>query len=317
MKILIIDPFSEKFISHLHRSGYDFTYLPDSKPQEIFEIIESYHILIINSKISIDKKIISKAKNLKHILRAGIGTDHFDMAALAERDIKVKITPGANADSVAEHTIGILLALQHKLYNAWNQVQKLEWKREENRGTEIKGKTIGIIGYGHTGSAVAHRLSSFGCKIIAYDKYKTHFGDTFIQETTLAQIQKEADILSLHIPLSEETRNMINTDFLNQFQKNIVLLNLSRGEIVKTEDLLHALKTGKVIATGLDVLENEKLHTLTPLQKETYQQLFQHKNIIVTPHIAGWSQESKINIEARIFLFLTELIPDNHKINPK
>ncbi len=309
MKILLIDDFSPEFISELAFRGNDFRYFPESKRPEILDIIGQYEVLIMNSKVKIDKDIIDKAYRLKYILRAGIGTDHFDLEYLSEKGITVFITEGANADSVAEHTVGMMLGLRHNLFRSFEEVRQFEWKREENRGAELKGKTVGIIGYGHTGSAVARKLSGFECRVLAYDKYKTGFGSREVEEVGMEQLSAECDILSLHIPLTEETKGMVTFDFFQSFQKRITFLNLSRGEILVTEALIAGLDAGILTSAGLDVLENEKFSTLTAKQKAEYENLFQRKNVILTPHIGGWSFESKQNIERALMEHLRRLIP--------
>lgn len=301
MKILLIDVFSDKLIADLQAIATKVSYLPQATKSEILRILPEYEILVLNSKISIDKTVIDCATNLRLVLRAGVGMDHFDLPYLAEKGILALNTAGANADSVAEHTIGMLLSLRHNLVQANAEVKQFFWNREANRGREIGGKTVGIIGFGHTGSAVAMKLQGFGCKILAYDKYKTGFGDDRVGEVDLATIFAEADILSLHIPLTAETNAWVDADFFAQFRKNITFLNLSRGEIVVLSDLIKMLDTGKVQAAALDVLENEKFATLTETQKAVYERLFSYNNVILSPHIGGWSVESKENIEKAIF----------------
>lgn len=301
MKILLIDVFSDKLIADLQAIATKVSYLPQATKSEILCILPEYEILVLNSKISIDKTVIDCATNLRLVLRAGVGMDHFDLPYLAEKGILATNTAGANADSVAEHAIGMLLSLRHNIAKANQEVKQFFWNREANRGREIGGKTVGIIGFGHTGSAVARKLQGFGCKILAYDKYKTGFGDDKIREVDLATIFAEADILSLHIPLTDETNAWVNADFFVQFRKNITFLNLSRGEIVVLFDLIKMLDMGKVQAAALDVLENEKFDTLTDIQKTLYERLFSYSNVILSPHIGGWSVESKENIEKAIF----------------
>lgn len=299
-QILLIDTFSPHLLQQLENVGNKVDYRPESQREEILSIIENYEILVLNSKVNIDKPLIDKAKKMKLVIRAGVGMDHFDLTYLAEKGIVAANTAGANADAVGEQTIGMLLALHHKIVAANTQVKQFQWVREDNRGLEIKGKTVGIIGYGNTGSAVARKLQGFECNILAYDKYKTNFGNDFIKEVSLETIFDEADILTLHIPLTKETRNWINHDFIHSFKKTITLLNLARGEIVVLADVNAALATGKLRAAAFDVLENEKFYTLTNDQKENYTQLFARENVIFTPHIGGWSVESKISIETEI-----------------
>lgn len=308
MNILLIDSFSDKLIAELKAIATKVTYLPHATKSEILAILPNYHALILNSKIHIDKEVIDIATNLKLIIRAGVGLDHFDLPYLTQKGIEALNTAGANADSVAEHAIGMLLALRHNIVQANAEVKQFIWNREANRGGEIGGKTIGIIGYGHTGSAVARKLQGFNCKIIAYDKYKTGFGNAYVKETDMKTLFSQSDIVSLHIPLSDETRNLANTTFFNSFQKNITFLNLSRGDIIVLEDLITALDLGKVQAAALDVLENEHFFNLTERQKSLYNILFANKKVILTPHIGGWSFESKDNIEKMILEFVTQRI---------
>lgn len=299
-QILLIDAFSPHLLQQLENIGHKVDYRPEIQRDEVVSIIENYEILVLNSKVNIDKPLIDKAKKIKLIIRAGVGMDHFDLDYLAEKGIVAANTAGANADTVGEQTMGMLLALHHKIVAANAQVKQFQWIREDNRGIEIKGKTVGIIGYGNTGSAVARKLQGFECNILAYDKYKTNFGNNFVKEVNLQTIFDEADILTLHIPLTKETRNWVNHDFLHSFQKTITFLNLARGEIVVLADVNAALATGKIRAAAFDVLENEKFTTLTNSQKEIYTQLFARDNVIFTPHIGGWSLESKERIEEEI-----------------
>lgn len=300
MKLLLIDPFSDSLLHALTAQGHQLNYLPDAEREEVEARIHLYDGLILNSKLRVDKILIDKAIRLRFVIRAGVGLDHFDVPYLEEKGIKALNTAGANADSVGEHTVGMLLALRHKLMQANAEVKRFEWRREANRGLEIKGKTVGIVGYGHTGTAVAKKLRGFECRILAYDKYKSGFGTDGVEEVGMQRIFEEADILSLHIPLTDETRAMIDGDYLAGFRKNITFLNLSRGEIVRTSELLKALETGKVNAAALDVLEQEKFDKLTESQRTIYQQLFDCPNVILSPHVGGWSVESKANIERAI-----------------
>lgn len=300
MKLLLIDPFSDWLLQALTAQGHEPDYLPDIKREEVAGCIHLYDGLILNSKVRVDKELIDRAVCLRFVIRAGVGLDHFDVAYMEGKGIKALNTAGANADAVGEHTVGMLLALHHKLMQANVEVKQFEWKREANRGLEIKGKTVGIVGYGHTGSAVAKKLRGFECKILAYDKYKKGFGTDWVEEVEMKRIFEEADILSLHIPLTPETHAMLDWDYFGRFHKNITFLNLARGEIVRTTDLLRALAAGKVRAAALDVLEQEKFDRLTESQRATYQRLFERPNVILSPHVGGWSVESKANIERAI-----------------
>lgn len=308
MKILLIDTFSPNLLDALTALKHEVNYRPDIQKEEVLSLIQDYEILILNSKVNIDKELIDRGKRLKLAIRAGVGMDHFDLEYLAEKGIIAANTAGANADAVGEQAVGMLLALRHKIAVANAQVKDFQWIREANRGVEIKGKTVGIIGFGNTGSAFARKLQGFDCEIIAYDKYKTNFGNEYVKEVSLETIFQQSDILSLHIPLTKETHSWVNEDFFQSFSKAITFLNLSRGEIVVLPDLIQALQDKKVLFAGLDVLENEKFATLSATQKEHYSQLFFLENVIITPHIGGWSVESKERIEKEIVKIVAEQI---------
>jgi D-3-phosphoglycerate dehydrogenase len=300
MNILLIDPFPPKMLAQLRDLGHPVSYQPDWTKQEVMAHLGEVDILVMNSKVNADADLIAAGPNLKMVCRAGVGMDHFDLPLLERRGILAFNTPGANAIPVAEQAVGMLLSLLHNIVRADQQVHRWQWRREENRGTELHGKTVGIIGYGNTGSALARCLSGFGCRILAYDKYKFGFGTPLIKEVTLDQIHAEADILSLHIPLTEETSGWVDAKFLAEFVKPIWLLNLSRGPIMPLEGLIAALAAGHVMAAGLDVLENERLDQLTPVQKARLETLFADQRVIFTPHIGGWSHESLDRINDRI-----------------
>jgi D-3-phosphoglycerate dehydrogenase len=197
---------------------------------------------------------------------------------------------------VAEHTLGLLLNLCNKIDAANDEVRQKVWDREGNRGIELMHRTFGIIGYGFMGEAVSKRLSGFGCKVIAYDKYKTNYGNPYVEEVSLEELRERADIVSFHVPLTAETRLYVNDEFIEQFKKNIILLNTARGEILPLSTLVKYLKSGKIIAAGLDVLENEKLAKLTDEQDQLMSELFKMTNVLLTPHVGGWTVESYIKI---------------------
>ena len=306
MRILITDRFPQSFVQALREFDADLAYLGESSPDVVRTSLQEAEVLVINSKIKLDSDTLLMAPKLKLVCRAGVGLDHFDLPELARRNIRVVSTPGANAPTVGEQTVGMLLSLLHNIPKANYQVKKFVWEREANRGIELMGKTVGIIGYGNTGMAFAKRLSGFGCKVLAYDKFKTGFSDNWVREAQLAEIFKESNILSLHIPLTEETYHLVDGSFLLKFRNKIVLLNLSRGPIVETAALLEELKSGKVLAAGLDVLENEKIDLPESLggpnsvQNAILKQLFALEQVLVTPHIGGWSFESLERINLRL-----------------
>lgn len=283
--------------SMLKEIGYTTVYAPKITREEILSCIPNFEGLIIRSKTTIDKELLDKANSLKFIGRAGAGLDQIDVLEVEKKGIHLVNAPEGNRDALGEHAMGLLLSLTNNIVKANQEVTNFIWDREGNRGSEISNLTIGLFGYGNMAQSFAKRLKSFGCKILAYDKYRSNYSDEYTQQASLEQIQQEADVLSLHTPLTNETKAFINLDFLNHFKKNIWLINTSRGEIVPVKDTLTLLNNGKIKGASLDVLEKEKFNTLSKGEKETYNELFQLTNVIITPHIAGWSFESyqKIN----------------------
>lgn len=308
MHVLVIDEFPADFLEKLQQMPVSVQYMAANTPEEVLESLPPCEVLILNSKIRVDQAAVDRAPGLKLVVRAGIGMDHIDVPYLESKGIAVRNTMGANADSVGEQTIGMLLALRHNLHRTDPQVKRFAWIREENRATEITGKTVGIIGYGNTGHAVGRRLAGFRCRVLAYDKYKSGFGHDHVEESTLETLFEEADILSLHIPLTDETRNWVDDAFLARFRKPITLLNLARGPILDLGALIRALDTGRVVAAALDVLVNEKLDTLTELQRSQYENLFARDNLLLSPHIGGWSHESLRNINDKVLEHVKELL---------
>ncbi len=294
--ILIVDKLHTSIFQFLENIGFAYEYLPEINREQILEIIPKYDGLIIRSKTKIDKEFLIKAINLKFIARAGAGLDLIDLKEAESKNIQLFSANEGNKDAVAEHTIGMILMLFNKLATANFEVKNNIWQREPNRGIELMGKTWAIIGYGNNGQATAQRLSGFGVKVISYDKFKTNFTDQFAIPASMKYIFENADIVSLHIPLTSETNRLVDKDFLGKFKKNIFLLNIARGEIVVLKDLLAELKSGKVAGACLDVLENEKLANLSADEKLIFNQLIALPNTIFTPHIAGWTHESYIKI---------------------
>ncbi len=280
----------------LQSIGLEPDYQPLIKREGILEILKNYEGLIIRSKTKVNKEFLVNAPNLKFIGRAGAGLDLIDIDEAQRLEIEIFAANEGNRVAVAEHVVGMILCLLNKIHIADRQVRQGIWHREENRGYELMGKTVGIIGYGNNGKVTAERLKAFGCKVLAYDKFKTGFSDEFLEESTIEDIFNKVDILSLHTPLTDETFQMVNTEFINQFNKNIYLINAARGEIVVLDDLVEALESGKIKGACLDVLENEKLNKLSPEQKNTFDKLANSERVILTPHIAGWTHESYIRI---------------------
>ena len=298
-KILIVDDLHENIFPLLAEMGFEVNYYPEIKRPEILEIIGIYEGLIIRSKTKVDKEFLSYCNKLEFIGRAGAGLDLIDLQEVNRRNIKVFAANEGNSDAVAEHTMGMILMLFNKLNWADAEVRQRIWEREKNRGIELKGMTVGIIGYGNMGIALAQRLMGFDVKVLAYDKVEkkdSEYG-LYSEKASIEKLFEETDLLSIHVPLTDETRMMINDNFIQKFKKNVFIVNTSRGEVASIESILKGLKSGKIRGACLDVLENEKLSMLTPTHEDLYSQLFQMKNVMLTPHIAGWTVESyrKIN----------------------
>jgi D-3-phosphoglycerate dehydrogenase len=293
--VLITDAVHELLILGLEEAGFECHYLPDIDPKLVPEIIKAYVGIIINSKITVDRLFLEHASNLKFIARLGSGLEIIDLEAAKEKVVLVHRTPDGNCDAVAEHALGMLLALANNLCTANAEVRNKMWRREELRGWELMGKTIGIIGFGFTGMAFAKRLSGFDVRILAYDKYRKDFANDWpnLLEATIEQIFDDADIISLHLPLTKETRGLVNDEFFDKFKKPVVFINTARGEIAQTRAILNALDSGKLIGACLDVFENEKPKTYSAEQEILFANLFERPNVLLSPHIAGWTHESK------------------------
>ena len=298
-KVLFLDPTHQRLIELLEKDGFVCDLSFQKSREDVLSNIHEYAGVIIRSRIHIDKDFIDKATNLQFIGRVGAGMESIDVAFAEARGIRCFNSPEGNRDAVGEHAIGLMLALMNNFLKADKQVRNGEWNREQNRGIEIKGKTIGILGYGNMGSAFARKLKGFETNVIAYDKYKFNYSDEFVKEVSMDEIFENADILSLHVPLTDETRYLFNTKYINKFKKDFWLINTSRGTIVKTDDLVSALKSGKVKGAALDVIEYEE----TSFEKlkdnklpEAFEYLMKSDKVILTPHIAGWTEESKIKL---------------------
>lgn len=293
MKILQLDKNHPLISEQLHQNGFCIEEDHQSTYEQILEKIHQYDGIIIRSRIPIDKEFLSKATQLKFIARVGAGMENIDVEEAKRKNITLINSPEGNRDAVAEHCLGILLVLLHRLFISSNEVKNGIWLREENRGDELLGKTIGIIGYGNMGKATAKRFSGFGCKVIFYD-ILPNLSDEFGTQVSLETLKKEADILSLHIPLTEETYYLIDENFISEMEKNFYLINTARGKNVKTKALVNALKSGKIKGAALDVIEYEKSSFENIENKnEDLEYLLQSEKVILTPHIAGWTTQSK------------------------
>lgn len=295
-RILITDDVDTILLEELKSNGFQYDYFPDIENEAVKSIIAEYEGIIINSKINLNKDTLQNAINLKWIARLGSGLEIIDIEFAKQKGISIYSVPEANNDAVAEHAIGMLLALFNHLVRANAEVKNGEWYREKNRGLELGNKTIAIIGYGHTGKAFAKKIKSFEVNILAYDKYLNNYSDEYVNESTLEEIYEKADVVSFHLPLSAETTYFCNRDFVLQFKKAIFILNTSRGKVVHLDDILPFLETKKILGLGLDVFENEKVNSYNEEEKVMYAKLFAFENVIVSPHIAGWTKESKIKI---------------------
>lgn len=294
-KVLFLDSNHPAMLGMLREKGIvcdeDYT----SPKTEILRKIHAYEGVIIRSRFKLDKEFLDAATNLEVIGRAGAGMENIDVAYAESKGIRCVHAPEGNRVAVGEHALGMVLSLMNNFRRADNEVRNGIWKREENRGTELTGKTVGIIGYGNMGSAFAKVLRGFDVKVLAYDKYKKDFGDAFVTESTPEEIFRHADVLSLHVPLTDETRGLVNETYLAAFTKNIWLINTSRGPVVNTAALVNALDAGKVMGAGLDVLEYESIsfEQLSAEQlPEPFQQLRASDRVILSPHVAGWTFES-------------------------
>jgi len=304
MKILHLDDNHPLLIEQLENLGFTNVKNYTASKAEIEKDIHQYDGIIIRSRFPIDRHFLEKAEHLKFIGRVGAGLENIDVDYAQHKGIKLFNAPEGNRDAVAEHTLGLLLALTNRFFIAHHEVINGIWKREENRGEEIMDKTIGIIGYGYMGKAFARRLQGFGCHVICYD-IKDNVGDEFAQQVNLKTFFKQTQILSLHVPLTEKTNEMINKYFLSSFNHPIWLINTSRGKVVKTNDLVNALKNKTVKGAGLDVLEYEKtsfenLFSDEAEMPEAFKSLIGLNNIILSPHIAGWTIESKAKLAQTI-----------------
>lgn len=303
---MIVDFMHESIEEMLAEAGFVAHYKPEIKRSEILTIIDQYHGIIVRSKTKIDKELIEKASQLEFVARAGAGIDNVDYPEISRRNIKLVNAPEGNRDALGEHTVGMLLSLLHKIQIGNFEVKKGIWDREGNRGYELKGKTVGIYGFGYMGSAFAEKLRGFECTVIAYDKYKTSLTNAFIQQVDLETFKRETEILSLHIPLTSDTRFLFDENYLSQFKKLRILLNTARGEVLSLKALLNLLNKSKLIGVGLDVLQNEKIDQLSSEEQAIFDQLIRRDDVIMTPHVAGWTFESYKRINEVILTKLLE-----------
>ena len=299
-KVLVADRVHPYLLEQLSNKSFDVDYRPKISHSETLKIIKDYFGIIINSKTKANKKFLDEAKQLKFIGRLGSGLEIIDLEYAQQQGVKVYNSPEGNRNAVAEHAVGMLLTLFNNLKKGDQEVRVFHWDRESNRGLELEGKTLGIIGYGNTGSQLAKKLGCWDMKILAYDKYKSGFGTDNVIEAKLEDILDEADIISFHLPLTDETSELLNKTFLNRIKRNVFIVNTSRGKVIKTEILLEGLASGKIRGACLDVFENEQVDTFTPEEKEMYERLYTYDNVLLSPHVAGWTEESLFKIAATL-----------------
>lgn len=289
-KILIVDDLHPAFKESATAMGYEVNDQPLITRAETLAIIAEYEGIAVRTKFLIDKELLSAATNLKFVARAGAGLDNIDEAFAKEKNIQLLNAPEGNMDAVGEHATGLLLSLMNNFRKADIEVRNGVWDREGSRGYELKGKTVGIIGYGFMGRSFAKKMAGFEVNVIAYDKYKTGFTDTYAKEVSMEEIVKQSDVLSLHIPLTKETRQMVDEEYLLHFRKPIFFINTARGEVVNTKAVLNAIAANKILGAGLDVLEVEKFPALE--NQDWYQELAKSDKVILTPHVGGWTFDS-------------------------
>ena len=290
--VIITAKVHDHLLTTLESKGYSVLYAPDAGYDELYTRGNEAVGLIVTTRLEIDRKFIDHAVKLKWIGRLGSGMELVDVAYAESKGIKCVSSPEGNRTAVAEHSLGMLLGLLHRINSSFEEIKNGHWIREANRGVELTGKTIGIFGFGNTGSAFAKLLGSFDVTVLAYDKYKFGFGGQYIKEASPEQICRYAEVISFHVPLNSDTKFMANESFFDSLLQRPYIINTSRGAVVKTTALIEALRQHKVSGAALDVLEKERPGSLPDIEKEALDFLTQQTNVLLTPHIAGYSQEA-------------------------
>ena len=307
--VLICDYVDHLLIKGLEGQGYHVVYAPQITNDLVHEVLPEMHGVVVNTRTPIGGELMKKSPRLNFIGRLGVGLDIFDTEVAESQGIVIINTPGANANAVGEHMFGMMLSLLHNINRADKSIRRRSWVREVHRGRELKGLTVGIIGYGNTGTAFGSKFDNWETEVLAYDKYRTQYDGTprFVRVVELEELLRRSDVISLHVPLTSETKYMVDREFLQRCKDGVVILNGSRGKVVNTTALLDALDSGKVSGACLDVLENEKLHTLNDLERRLFDSFIARDNVVLTPHVAGWSDASKRQIAIQMLEGISQL----------